>query len=456
MLRLHHRNSSWWTTIAFRSLALVLAVFTLGCGRFYLSDEVSRSPAVAAADNSASGPSTTATVWVEVVAPGFLGVVGKVFDDPNSVNADSTPLKSLSPPIPVTYLPGVSDPTEAVSGLDVVRIDGGFFVVWQLKGAALLTGGPTWRLFTDPALNPSGSPILLFDPSQLPAPAQARNELWAYYVYYRHRLVVLSDTLRLTYAIIDSQTHELLNVSELPDQMPYADVSYNDNPNRLPFMATYLSPEGDLTDPFRVSAAFIDFLDLDARYLSVRCRANVSATSSNDFNNTAGATHPSGNRYVVWDERDGDIFGTFVRDDCVAGPESFLGTRSIVGALGGQPSRRYFPMDVRFDSSGDGLVAMKQAIPSNLILSGITFVVSILSLEFDGLRISGGAVRPVGLPQRRGVPYSNRTFQLRSDFEAFKLVFDEVEIDEDRLPIPSTWRVLFNALDAVGDTIDAL
>jgi hypothetical protein len=453
MPRLHHRKGSWWATIAFRSFALVMAVFALGCGRFFLSDEISRIPAVAAADGFGPAPAT-ATVWVEVVAPGFLGVVGKAFDEPDSITADAAPLKSLSPPIAIVHIPGVPDSTDAVAGLDVVRIDGGFFVVWQLKGSSIFTGGSTWGLFTDLALNPSGSPILLFASSPLPTPAQARNELWAYYAGYRDRLVVLTtaDGAQLTYAVIDSQTRQVLNVSELPDQMPFADVSYDPGPNRPPFMVSYLSPEGDLTDPFRVRAAFLDF-DAPAESLLVRCRADVSEKSSNDFNNTAGATHPFDLRYVVWDERDGDIFGAFVRDDCATSPEFFLGTRSIVSALGGQPARSFFPMDVRFDSTGNGLVAMKQAIPSNLVLSGITFVVSVLPLEFDGLVISGGAVRPVGLPRRRGVPYSNRTFQLRSDFEAFKLVFDEVEIDEDRAPMPSTWRVLFNALDATGDTI---
>jgi len=454
MRNLHHRNRSLRSTLAFHSLVLLSTLFAPGCGRFYLSGGVARSPAVAAADNSTSGPSTTATVWVEAVEPGFVRVVGKVFDNPDSVSADAAPVKSLSDPIATVAVSGVLDATDAVSGLDVVRTDAGFFVVWQEKGLALFSAGPTWGLFTDTALNPIGSPILLFDHSPVPAPSQGRNEIWVFYVYYVRRVVVLTiDSPQLNYAVLDSDTRELRNVSQLPGRMLRADVSYEANPNRSPFMVTYLEAEGDLDDPFRVRAAFFDFYDSLSEYLSLQCVADVSHRSSHDFNNTAGASHPSGDRYVVWDERDGDVFGTFVRDDCAAGFETYLGTRSIASASGGSPSGVYFPMDVRFDERGNGLVAMKQALASNLVSNGITYVVSVLPLRFDGLRMSGRGMRPIGLAQRQGVPYSNRTFQLRSDVEGFKLVFDEVAIEPNSLAIPSRWRVLFGALDARGVTL---
>lgn len=434
-------GSGWPVAVVF-----FVMLWSSGCGRFFLSEEASQSPAVAANDGFGPAPST-ASVWVELIAPDFVGVVGKAFDGIDSTVADAAIVELLSPPIEVIDVDPLFGPLSVVSGLDVVRIDGGFFVVWAEFS------GPMWGQFTDLSLSPIGSPIELLASTPVPARAQGRLDLTVYFVDYADRVVVFIDEgADLSYVVVNTAERELSTVATLPGPIPWSDVSFNPNPNRLPFMVSYLAPEGDLNAPFRVQAAFLAFNPI-ADLLSVQCIADVSGRSTNDFNNVAGDTHPFNVRYVVYDERDGDIFGAFVNDRCDVSPEFLLGSRNINDTTGNTITRSFFPMDVRFDSNGNGLLALKQAVPAQGVVGGVTFIVSVLPLEFDGFVISGGAMRPIGLPRRFGDPYTNRTFELRSDFEAFKLVFDEAEIDSDRLPVPGTWGVLFNALDANGDTL---
>jgi len=62
----------------------------------------------------------------------------------------------------------------------------------------------------------------------------------------------------------------------------------------------------------------------------------------------------------------------------------------------------------------------------------------------------------IGLPERTGNPYANRSFELGwNELEdVFELVFDEAQINASANPLPDTWRVLYTALDETGSTVD--
>lgn len=450
------RSFSMITRIA--ACTCILATFA--CGRFYLSDGVSRSPAVATStDGFSSGfgpPPSTATVWVEQISPDALAVVGKAFHGFGSDLADAAPVRTISDPVPVAGRDPLDDPTSGIAGLAVVRINGGFFVVW------MELNGPIRARFTDLSLTPTAPAFTILDFVGEPLRSQGRFKLWTFFVESRDRIVVFWDisATSISYAVIDALGGAVLDgVQVLPERAPYADVSYApDSQRTAPFMLTYLLPEGDLDDPFTVYAALLSF-DVDARSLVVNCRTDVSGRSTNNFNNVAGAAHPEGNRFVVYDERNGDLFGRFITENCSRAPEIPLGTRRIVSDTGQVPRREFLPLDVEFESSGAGLVALKQAVPNNSVDGGRVFIVSVVPLvcRFSPCRIVAGPLDPVGVSMRDGVPYTNRSFQLSWGFvdDVFKLVFDEAAIDApSTLAIPSTWRVLFDALDASGSTVD--
>lgn len=424
--------------MAFIGVAVALAG---GCERYYLSDEPSRSPAISTQDGTAA-PST-AVAWVERVDEGSVQVVGKAFDGTDSASASAAPVKALSPTIPIFVEGGgaLFDPTSAVSGLEIVYVRTGFVVIWMQKG------GPTWAQFTDLALDRVGAPIQILTLTPLPSSAQTRHEMSGYYLDYRDRVVVFMDVGsggRWTHAVLNPTTRELLTVEELPDPGPYGDVSYDPNPNRPPFTFAFLSPLGDLDDPFRVRVALLGYNVLTESVLAV-CRTDVS-TPSVELNNVAAGTQLAGNRYVVWDERNGDLYGTFVNSSCGVGPPAYLGTRRIQNDNPETISARaYLPMDVRFDSNGDGVVALKEGLVNPQVRGNVTHVVSVLPLRFDGLRLNPEPLRRIGLARRFGLPYSNRSFQLVADLDGFKLVFDETRYDGGA-PYPDTWRALFTTI----------
>lgn len=463
-----------------QTLVLALAACVtcmVGCGRFFLSEEVARSPSVSSASMGLEGSSRRpiATVWVEQVSVDEIAVVGKVFDSASSQDADAATVRVLSTPIPVVLPPlcepggfcEISDPTDEIAGVTVTRMEtvsgrnDGFFVAWIEKN------GPLKGLFTDLDLVPTGPPIEIVPFLGAPARAQGRHKMWSYYVPYNNRLVVFWDakeevvggTPKISYAIFDRADRALLRVSKLSPVALWADISFSSNPNRRPpFMLAYASPTGDLEDPIEVRAAMIDF-NSPATDLLTQCTAIVLGAGSpgaNQIAHVTGAFHPFGTRVVVHDERDGIVYGNVVTDDCDVRLETVLGRRLVVSSSGQFLTRNALPMDLQFNPSGDGLLALKQGIPNDNLPGGRAFIVSVMPIDYDAGFVFGEPLNPVGVVERSGNPYSNRSFELGWNQldGVFELVFDEVQLDSRGFDMPTTWGVLYNALDSDGSTVD--
>jgi hypothetical protein len=415
-----------------------------------------------------------ATVWVQQISEDEIAVVGKVFDSASSDDADVATVRTLSAPIPFALPPlceeggacEILDPTDAIAGVTVARIEtvsglnDGFFVGWIEKG------GPLIGQFTDLDLIATGPPIVIVPSLVAPGRVQGRHKMWAYYVPYNNRLVLFWDaveetfpTPKIGYAIVDETDQALLNVSRLAPVALWADVSFSSNPNRRPpFMLTYASPTGDLDDPFEVHAAMIDF-NTPATDLLGGCTAVVlgaGAPGAKQIAHVTGAFHPFGTRVVIHDERDGIVYGNVVSDDCFVGAETVLGNRLVLSSGGSFTTRPALPMDLQFNPAGDGLLALKQGMPNEDLVGGRAFIVSVMPIDYDAGFVFGGPLNPVGVLERSGNPYSNRSFELGwNRFEGvFELVFDEVQLDTNALSVVTTWRVLYNALDSSGATVD--